>query len=105
MQGGICPSRRTPNVFIFTDPSEGQQYGYFDGWHGELFHYTGEGQKGDQKMSRGNAAILRHRENGRALRLFYGARGLVRYGERFELDPAKPFYMSQAPGFALRTAH
>jgi hypothetical protein len=96
-QGGICPSRRTPNILVFTDPSEGEQYGYFDGWRDKLFHYTGAGQKGDQQMSRGNAAILQHREKGRALRLFYGARGEIRYGGQFEVDSARPFYRATAP--------
>lgn len=96
-QGGICPSNKTPNVLIFTDPSEGEQYGYFDGWRDGLYHYTGEGQKGDQQMNRGNAAILRHRDDGRALRLFYGARGEVRYGGQFEVDSVKPFYRASAP--------
>jgi hypothetical protein len=31
-QGGISPSAQTPNVFIFSDASVGEQYGYFDRW-------------------------------------------------------------------------
>ena len=58
-QGGIAPSARTPNVLIFSDPASGEQHGYFDGWHEDgLFHYTGEGQRGDQQMRGGNSAIL-----------------------------------------------
>jgi len=38
-QGGISPSAKTPNVFIFSDPSVGEQYGYFDNWHADgCFH-------------------------------------------------------------------
>src|SRR5206468_11612383 len=79
-QGGIGPSRRTPNVFVFSDPIAGEPHGYFDGWRSDsCFHYTGEGQRGDQQMKSGNAAILHHAEEGRALRVFMGARGQVTY--------------------------
>jgi hypothetical protein len=29
-QGGIAPSRRSPNVLTFADPEAGEQHGYFD---------------------------------------------------------------------------
>ena len=86
-QGGIGPSRETPNVFIFSDPATGEQHGYIDASRDDgCFHYTGEGQRGDQRMSSGNAAILNHKQDGRALRLFMGARGVVRYEGEFEID-------------------
>lgn len=31
-QGGIEPSRSTPNVFLFADSVSGEQHGYIDGW-------------------------------------------------------------------------
>jgi hypothetical protein len=96
-QGGIGPSNQTPNVFVFTDPATGRRYGYFDGWDGEWFHYYGEGRFGDQQMTSGNAAILRHVKGGRALRLFQGARGEVTYLGEYELDPKEPFYETDAP--------
>ena len=97
-QGGIGPSSKSPNVFVFSDPVAGEPHGYFDGWRDDgCFHYTGEGQYGDQQMKSGNAAILRHQEEGRALRLFMGARGVVRYEGEFELDPERPFYTTDAP--------
>jgi hypothetical protein len=44
---------RTPNVLLFTDPATGRQDGYWDGWvNDEVFHYTGEGQHGDQRLER-----------------------------------------------------
>jgi hypothetical protein len=52
-QGGIAASRRSPNVLIFTDHAVGKEHGYFDHWDGELFHYCGEGQRGDQTIARG----------------------------------------------------
>lgn len=71
--GGIEPSATTPNVMVYSDPSVGRQHGYnFDGWGTDgAFYYTGEGQTGDQReQSRGNQAILKHAEAGRALRVF-----------------------------------
>jgi hypothetical protein len=52
-QGGINPSAKTANVFIFTDPVRGHRHGYLeDGWHDDnCFHYTGEGQEGDQRIT------------------------------------------------------
>src|SRR5580700_5976651 len=83
-QGGISPSRVSPNIFIFTAAS-GMQHGYADGWKDDAcFHYTGEGQYGDQRMVRGNDAILNHVRRGRKLRLFKGAGGPVTYEGEFE---------------------
>jgi hypothetical protein len=95
-QGGIGPSARSPNVLIFSDPS-GQKHGYYDGWSDGCFHYTGEGQRGDQTMARGNAAIRRYVEEGRALRVFEGAKGTVEYVGEFELDISQPCYRTDAP--------
>ncbi len=98
LQGGIGPSRGSPNVLIFSDPAAGEPYGHFDGWRADgCFHYTGEGQRGDQEMKSGNAAILNHKAEGRALRLFLGARGRVTYQGEFELAPERPFYTTDAP--------
>jgi hypothetical protein len=97
-QGGIGPSRHTPNVFVFTDPASGEQHGYIDSWREDgCFHYTGEGQRGDQQMKSGNKAILQHEMEGRALRLFTGARGTVIYEGEFELAPGRPWYTTDAP--------
>lgn len=97
-QGGIGPSSRTPNVFVFTDPIAGEKHGYFDGWMPDgLFHYSGEGQYGDQRMISGNASILNHKKEGRALRLFQGARGTVIYLGEFEVYGEDPWYEADAP--------
>ncbi len=85
-------------MFVFSDPIAGEPHGYFDGWREDgCFHYTGEGQYGDQQMKSGNASILRHAEEGRALRVFMGARGVVTYEDEFELDATEPFYETDAP--------
>jgi hypothetical protein len=97
-QGRIGPSAHSPNVLLFSDPIAGEPHGYFDGWHADgCFHYTGEGQRGDQQMKSGNAAILNHLSAGRALRLFLGARGQVLYEGEFEVARDTPFYTTDAP--------
>ena len=94
-QGGIGPSAKTPNVMIFTDPIAGEKHGYYDGWMPDgLFHYSGEGQYGDQRMLSGNASILNHKSEGRALRVFQGARGNVTYLGEFAVAG---WYEADAP--------
>src|SRR5690348_4711555 len=90
-RGGMAPSRMTPNMLIFTDPSVGNQHGYYDGWVDDVFHYTGMGQRGDQEMKSGNRALLEHHADGRSVRLFRGAGGDVTYLGEFEVDPARPY--------------
>ncbi len=69
-QGGICPSKKHPYIFLFTG-SMGEQYGYSDGWDEDgLFNYTGEGQIGDMRFTNGNKAIRDHVQDGRDLMLF-----------------------------------
>jgi hypothetical protein len=95
-QGGIEPSAKTLNVFIFSDPKAGEKYGYvYDRWRDGVFHFTGDGQVGDQVMKFGNRAILDHRRHRRALRVFEGVRGVVTYLGEFELA-ADPFYVAEA---------
>ena len=85
-------------MLIFTDPASGEQHGYYDGWQPDgCFHYTGEGQRGDQRMVSGNRSILDHEDEGRALRLFKGARGEVEYVGEFVLDDEQPWYETDAP--------
>ncbi len=97
-QGGIGPSAKSPNVMVFTDPVAGEKHGYYDGWMPDgYFHYSGEGQYGDQRMISGNASILNHKVEGRALRVFKGARGLVTYLGEFEIAADDPYYEADAP--------
>jgi len=80
-QGGISPSKQSPNVFLFTDHAQGIQHGYiYDGKREDgFFHYTGEGQKGDQRMAQGNRAIRDHKREGRELHLFDAHAGTATY--------------------------
>ena len=92
-QGGISPSRTSDNVFAITAPS-GAQHGYiYDGRGADgYFHYTGEGQVGDQQMTQGNRTIRDHEAEGRDLELFeaHGTEleylGRFRYHDHYEAD-------------------
>ena len=59
-RAGICP---TPSgaVLIFSDPASGKPFGYdaHDYLKNGVYHYTGEGRVGDQKLVRGNRAIVK----------------------------------------------
>lgn len=96
-QGGISPSRESPNIFLFSDPASGLKHGYVDHWDGSVFHYTGEGQRGDQELVSGNRAVFDHVAGGRTLRLFSGARDIVEYVGECSLDTADPMYTTDAP--------
>jgi hypothetical protein len=105
--GGIQPSATTPNVFVYSDPSRGRAYGYnFDGWNQDhtSFLYTGEGRVGDQQLTHGNRAILDHKQDGRALRVFVAdglqqgtAAKIQRYLGQFEVDGGAPYTRTDAP--------
>jgi hypothetical protein len=95
-QSGISPSSRFPVILLFSNPS-GEDHGYYDGWHDDgFFHYSGEGQRGDQEMRRGNKAIRDHVQDDRQLHLFLGqGKGRpVTYMGRFELED---YYTDDVP--------
>jgi hypothetical protein len=97
VQGSIVPSRSSPNIMIFPDPHATEAPGAVDGWRADgCFHYSGEGLHGDQLMKAGNAAILNHFGEGRALRLFRGTRGQIFYEGEFVLAADAPFYTTDA---------
>lgn len=69
-QGGISTPARSPVVMIFTGEA-GTAHGYHDFWDDSgVFHYFGEGQVGDMRLTKGNRAILRHQQDGKHLLLF-----------------------------------
>lgn len=106
---GIAHSRKTPNVMIFSDPPKGRRYGYIDDLalyddEGPLVRYTGEGRAGEQKPTNGNAAILNHHEDGRAIRLFEAvgyvngsSARLHRYLGEYQVDLSNTHIYSEAP--------
>ena len=105
-QRGISPSRRSPNVLLFSDLAASAKHGYADNLEGHPVLYYGEGQFGDQEMTHGNRAILRHEDDKRALRLFRVYAAEVEYLGEFELD-GTPYEWVEAPdtsGKATRKA-
>ena len=88
---------KSGNLFLFTDAGVGHQHGYYDGWVGDVFHYVGRGQTGDQVMDDMNLALNRHASRGLTVRLFRGARGMTTYLGEFELDRDHAYYRMDAP--------
>ncbi len=85
---GIVTPRAAPVVLLFSSPS-GRAYGYCDGWSedGRWYFYTGEGQRGDMRLVRGNRAIAEHRASGRELWVFEFTRpGFYRCLGRMEYE-------------------
>lgn len=69
-QYGISTPRSSSLILLFASPS-GEAHGYTDGWaQTGAYYYTGEGQEGDMKFTRGNKAVLNHSQDGRDLHLF-----------------------------------
>lgn len=90
-QGGISTPSKHPVVLLFTG-EQGLQHGYEDHFHVDgTFWYTGEGQRDDMQMIKGNRAIKNHAVDGKVLHLFeYTKKGDVRYcGRAVYLDHHK----------------
>jgi 5-methylcytosine-specific restriction enzyme A len=79
-RGSISTPSKHPFIMLFWGET-GQKHGYRDVWVGDdKFLYTGEGQKGDMAMLRGNRAIRDHAANGKELHLFKNlGKGKVKY--------------------------
>jgi 5-methylcytosine-specific restriction protein A len=108
---GIEPAAEAGMVFVYSDPSAGEEYGYtFDGRaeddeFGPLYLYTGAGANGHQKPSGRNGSLLTAADKGREIHLFV-AHGKVagsgamrqRYIGQMVLDPIKPYDVRRGPG-------
>ncbi len=79
-QSGIATPSQHRAVFLFTGDG-GDAFGYEDRFRDDgVFLYTGEGQNGDMKFERGNAAIRDSESLGKQLFLFEQTKkGLVRF--------------------------
>lgn len=94
-QGGIAPALKSDSVLLFTSEA-GARYGYgHDGWRDDgSYHYTGEGQVGDQRLVRRNRTVL---TTDRPLRLFKEVRkSEYEYLGVFTLDPVERWYKADA---------
>ncbi len=98
-QSGICPSASHPYIFIFSGKS-GHQHGYQDGWDNpNVFTYTGEGQSGDMKFTKGNLALRDHLQNGKRVFLFESeSRGFVKFISEVEFFDADFFETHDTKG-------
>ena len=92
-RAGICGTK-SGVVLIFSDPKSGVPFGYdqHDFVEDGIYHYTGEGRVGDQRLTRGNKAIL----EGHTLLLFarVDRYSQVFVGEVGLADP--PYYLATA---------
>ncbi|MEA2510051.1 MAG: hypothetical protein QOG21_2133 [Actinomycetota bacterium] len=95
-QNGISPSRKSPNILLFSHRVASARYGFHDDLDSDPVIYCGEGQTGDQRITRGNRAILDYQKDGRALRLFKMLSDQVQYLGQFELDPDQPLAWEEA---------
>lgn len=79
-QGGICTPAQAPLVMIFMGEA-GEAFGYHDGFREDgVLWYTGEGQRGEMQMVRGNLAIREHSNQGKHLLVFeQSGKGTVRF--------------------------
>lgn len=99
--GGIEPAHASGNLFVYTDPSSGKDFGYdFDGWISDekVFLYTGNGQIGDQELSGRNLTLATHADVGLQIRLFVAdglkpgsQTKLQRYLGKFRIDDERPY--------------
>lgn len=91
-QSGICPSAQGPYIFIFSG-SQGNQHGYKDQWvNDKVYSYTGEGQVGDMQFTKGNLALMEHRNLGKRVFMFeYIRSGWVRFESELEFYDADFF--------------
>jgi hypothetical protein len=98
-QSGICPSANFPYIFIFSGKS-GHQHGYKDGWDNpNVFSYTGEGQEGDMKFTKGNLALKDHLKNGKRVFLFESeSKGFVKFVSELEFYDADYFETHDTKG-------
>jgi hypothetical protein len=80
------------NAFLlFHDKQSGVEFGY-DKWEGlqvdGSFAYTGQGIKGNQKLIRGNSALIKAHESGKPIHLIESNKGICEYLGEYALgDP------------------
>ncbi|WP_435057231.1 hypothetical protein [Streptomyces sp. bgisy060] len=101
---GIEPAVDAKKVFVYSDPSAGEAFGYtFDGRaeddeYGPLYLYTGYGKSGHQELKSRNKSLHDHAAAGRDVHLFV-AHGKVpgsgqtqqRYIGQMIVDPITPY--------------
>jgi len=82
-QRGISTPKDHPFIFLFSSHS-GKDFGYDDQWRDGIFHYSGEGKKGNMEMKGRNRAVRDHMVDGKALHLFSRIEGVAPWEVRYE---------------------
>jgi len=67
LEGGMRRSLRTNTLVLVSDHTTSL---YEDRWIGNIFHYTGMGQRGDQKLDRQNKTLAESTRSGVEVHLF-----------------------------------
>ena len=65
--GGMRHSKRTNTLIIISDHTKAL---YDDKWYGDTLHYTGEGKRGDQTLTKNNRTLNESDHNGVEVHLF-----------------------------------
>lgn len=65
--GGMRRSKRTNTLIIISDHTKAL---YDDKWYGDTLHYTGEGKRGDQTLTKNNRTLNESDHNGVEVHLF-----------------------------------
>ena len=81
------PCSKFTYIFIFSGKT-GRQHCYKDEWlNTNNFSYTGEGQIGDMKFTKGNLALRDHLAHGKRVFLFYiKGGGVVEFVDEVEFE-------------------
>ncbi|QJU52785.1 hypothetical protein SCB71_05450 [Herbiconiux sp. KACC 21604] len=96
-QQGISTPANSDHILVFTDPAKGAKYGYdlHEGAREDgIYAYTGEGRLGDQRLIRGNLALLNSVPLGKTIRLFRTDNTLATYIGAFTLDDPPYFWQA-----------
>ncbi|MET9728478.1 hypothetical protein [Streptomyces zaomyceticus] len=101
---GIEPAVEAKKVFVYSDPSAGEEYGYtFDGRaeddeYGPLYLYTGYGKSGNQELKSRNKSLYDHAKVGREVHLLVADGKMPDSGQKRQryigqmiVDPITPY--------------
>jgi hypothetical protein len=103
-QHGMTSANSGSDFLLFHDEESNHQFGY-NLWQGfqvdGSFHYTGQGVKGNQKMTRSNLALMKSYEKMNPIHLIESKHGVCTYIGRFTLG-SPTYFEKQAPDIEKR---
>lgn len=96
---GMTSCSAGTEFLLFHDKKKSVKFGYHV-WEGlqadGKFHYTGQGTRGDQSLTKSNLALIRASELGNPIHLIESVDGVCTYLGEFLLDDPN-FFMKEAP--------